>query len=87
MIVCVSQFTTVSHFRLVLSQATLTYPNSDSKRQKIHSDMVVAREDQNRKVDQGDEGDKEEKDHPKPKKHKYLLNDIVCGQQTEIISG
>ena len=48
--------------------------------------MVVAREDQNRKVDQGDEGDKEEKDHPKPKKHKYLLNDIVGGQQTEIIS-
>ena len=44
--------------------------------------MVVAGEDQNRKVDQGEETDEQKKEHPKPEKHKNLLNNVVCRQQT-----
>ena len=44
--------------------------------------MVVAREDQNREVDQDEETDKQKKEHPEPEKHKNLLNNVVCRQQT-----
>ena len=64
----------------------LHYHNSDCKRQKIHPDAIVAGEDQDREVDQGEESDKQKKEHPEPEKHKNLLNNVVCGQQAQIVS-
>ena len=68
------------------SDSKLHYHNSDSKRQEIHSDAIVAGEDQDREVDQGEESDKQKKEHPEPEKHKNLLNNVVCGQQAQIVS-